>query len=75
MNPMQAIRLHVFRITQADMAVIAKVRQSVVSRWERGELEPRLSDLARIRAAAAARGLRWEDGWFFEAPEAPEEAA
>lgn len=68
MNPIRAIRLHVFRCSQSDLARATGIRQSVISRWESGILDPRLADAARIRAEAMKRGLPWNDGWFFEPP-------
>ena len=69
MTAIRRIRLDVFQVSQAELAQIAGVRQATVSRWERGELEPSLSALERIREAAIARGLDWHDRWLFEAPE------
>lgn len=69
MNRLFYIRRYVFRITQAEMAGIAGVRQNQISRWEHGLRRPSLVELERIRAAAAARNLPWDDSWFFELPE------
>lgn len=69
MNQISYIRRHVFRIKQTELAEIAGVPQSVICRWERDRLQPRLPALRRIRSAAIERGLDWDDRWFFEAPE------
>lgn len=70
MNRLRYIRQHVFHATQAEMAAIAGVRQSQVSRWENNVRRPSLRELENIRNAALARGLRWNDRWFFELPKA-----
>lgn len=69
MNRLFYIRRHVFGITQAQMADIAGVRQNQISRYEHGLRRPSLAELERIRAAAVARELAWDDSWFFELPE------
>lgn len=69
MNQLHRIRCRVFRATQIEMAAIAGVRQSQVSRWENGLRRPSLREMERIRAEARKRGLPWDDRWFFEAPE------
>lgn len=66
MNVMHEIRTRVFRISQVEMAKIADVRQSTVSRWENGSAEPGLSELIRIRTEASRRRLKWRDAWFFK---------
>ena len=38
-------------LTQAGLAALVGTKQSVVSRWERGHDEPRLSTLARVLRA------------------------
>lgn len=68
MGPIEHIRKIVLGISQADLARIAETTQPTVSRWENGELEPSRAEMARIRAAVAARGISWSDSWFFEAP-------
>lgn len=66
MSQISLIRKSVFRVTQIEFAAIAGVPQSVISRWETGELHPRLPALERIRDEAQRRGLSWDDSWFFE---------
>lgn len=72
MNTIRRIRCEVFQVSQAAFAEIAGVKQATVSRWEHDLMEPTLAPLGRIRAAAIAQGLPWDDRWFFEAPEADE---
>lgn len=72
---MRTIRLHIFKIGQAEMAGIAGVSQATVSRWETGELEPGREQMAAIRAAAAERATIWRDEWFFDASSIPQEGA
>lgn len=66
MHPIKRIRLKVFGLKQDEFALLAGVTQGTVSRWERGDLEPNRVQLAKIRDAAAARGLSLSDSWFFE---------
>lgn len=68
MHPIEHIRKNVLDITQGAFAEITGVTQATVSRWESRELEPSLGELDRIRAEVKARGLPWDDSWFFEAP-------
>lgn len=70
MTQIAHIRQSIFKMTQKDFADLAGVRQSSVSRWERGTpLSHR--EMAAIRSAAIERGILWNDAWFFEAPPAP----
>jgi transcriptional regulator with XRE-family HTH domain len=62
------IRESIFRLNQHDFAEVAQVTQATVSRWDSGRHSPHLSTLERVRAAALARGLKWDDSWFFELP-------
>jgi transcriptional regulator with XRE-family HTH domain len=68
------IRKSILKISQQAMADIAGTTQASVSRWETGEQEPSLSEMGRIRDAALARGLEWNDRWFFDAPSSPAES-
>lgn len=65
MNQLRTIRRRVFGVTQTEFAAIAGVSQSLVSRWENGDRKPSIDELARIRAEAARRRLKWNDSWFF----------
>jgi transcriptional regulator with XRE-family HTH domain len=65
MNAWQTIRVKVFRCSQIEMAEIAGVRQSTISRWENGLLVPEHTALKHIRNEAARRGIVWDDKWFF----------
>lgn len=66
MHPIERIRVKVFRINQAEFASIAKVAQSTVSKWERGEFEPSRDHLVSIRDEALRRELSLNDSWFFD---------
>lgn len=66
MHPIERIRVKVFRVNQAEFALIAKVAQSTVSKWERGEFEPSRDHLVKIRDEALKRELSLNDGWFFD---------
>jgi transcriptional regulator with XRE-family HTH domain len=73
---MYDIRTKILDIRQAEMARIAGVTQATVSRWEKGEFEPNRQALARIRAEIIARGVEWDDRWFFtDAPALQQEPA
>lgn len=72
MAPIEYIRKAILNLTQAEFGAIAGVAQATVSRWESGEFGPSIDEMSRIRAAAKARGIHWNDGWFFEAPTAQE---
>jgi transcriptional regulator with XRE-family HTH domain len=64
--PISHIRSEVFRLTQQEFADLAGSTQATVSRWEKGELSPTAGHLSRIREAAIAKGIEWNDLWFFE---------
>lgn len=68
MSRLLYIRRHIFGVTQVEMAAIAGVRQSQVSRWENGHRRPSIVELERIRTEAVKRQLAWDDRWFFENP-------
>lgn len=73
MNTLKHIRTKIFNVSsQADFAAEIEVAQSTVSRWENGAA-PSLDEMQKVRAAAARRGLPWNDSWFFEL--VPSEAA
>jgi transcriptional regulator with XRE-family HTH domain len=76
MTPMLYIRRDVLKLSQVEMAEIAGVSQSTVSRWESG-VAPSLGELALIRAEALRRKVEWRDSMFFEPPPdaSPEDAA
>jgi transcriptional regulator with XRE-family HTH domain len=67
MNALRHIRKNVFKVTQAEFAELAGVKQSSVSRWENG-VGPSLEEMQAIRKAAVDRNLGWDDAYFFEAP-------
>lgn len=69
MNPIADIRKHRFGLSQTAFGALAGVSQATVSRWEKGELQPKHSELSRIRDAAHKVGIDWSDAWFFEAAE------
>jgi DNA-binding transcriptional regulator YiaG len=48
------------------LATIAGTATSTVSRWEKGELQPGLDELKRLREFAFAHGLAWSDRMLFE---------
>jgi len=73
MHAIKHIRKTLFKVTQAEMAVIAGTTQASVSRWEKGQSDPSLDELARIRSEALRRQIDWDDRIFFET--APEESA
>lgn len=68
MSTVQHLRKNILKISQAELAEVAKTTQATVSRWENGELSPDLDQLTRIREEVRKRGLAWDDAWFFEAP-------
>lgn len=67
MNPIRYIRTEIFKLKQAEFAAVAGVKQSTVSRWENG-VAPSLEEMRAIRQAAADREIKWNDAWFFSAP-------
>ncbi len=73
MTAIRYIRKTIFNVNQAEFATIAGVAQATVSRWENG-VSLSIDEMKAIREAAMARGIEWDDRWFFEEP-APEGAA
>lgn len=69
--PLKFIRKSVLCLTQAEMATITGTSQSVISRWESGELEPDRQQMKAIRETAIAQGKTWNDEWFFDAASVP----
>mgnify|MGYP000563134573 CR=1 FL=1 len=67
MNQIKHIRKRVFQLNQSQFALVAGVKQPTVSRWEKGT-PLSLDEARRIRDAAIAGGLLWDDSWFFETP-------
>lgn len=72
MNPIAHIRQEILKVPQSVLADIAGTTQATVSRWENGELNPDIEQMAAIREAAIERGLSWDDRWFFEPPDVSE---
>lgn len=73
MRPIERIRRSVFDVSQTVFGEIAGTTQASISRWEKGGQKPSLDEMARIRAAARARNIEWDDRWFFEIPETSRE--
>lgn len=74
-NAIRHIRKTIFGETQKGFAKIAGVSQSTVSNWERGEWEPTLDNISRVRSEALRRGLEWSDAVLFEPVPSHEGAA
>ncbi len=68
MEAMRYIRTDIFKVSQSEFSAIAGVSQATVSRWEKGDLTPGLTEMGRIRHEATQRGIAWEDAVFFEGP-------
>jgi predicted transcriptional regulator len=66
MSTLRKIRKNILGITQKELADLCAVDQGTVSRWEQGTLEPRLSDLKKIREKAASLGATLDDSDFFD---------
>lgn len=66
------IRRAVLKASQAELAALVATSQGTISRWESGELAPDLNQMAAIREAARARGIKWRDEWFFNPDSIPE---
>lgn len=68
MNTVLHLRKNILKLSQAELAEVAKTTQATVSRWENGELSPDLDQLTRLREEVRKREIVWDDAWFFEAP-------
>jgi len=68
MSTILHIRKNVLKLTQHGLAQLCGTNQATVSRWEKGELFPDLSQMSAIRAEVRRKRLKWDDRWFFEAP-------
>jgi transcriptional regulator with XRE-family HTH domain len=68
MNLMAYLRETVLGVTQVEMARITGASQATVSRWERGEQNPDVQHVAKVREAAIGRNVPWDDTWVFEVP-------
>ena len=66
MNSISNIRRNIFSLSQSKFGGEIGVNQSMISRWESGELEPSLSNMRAIRDLAKRRGVEWDDGFFWE---------
>lgn len=76
MQSLRWIRQEVFGLTLAQMAEIAAVSQATLSKWENGIHPADFDAIARIREAAAARQIPWDDAWLFDGkPSWPADAA
>lgn len=78
MSAIEHIRKTVLGLSQAQLAAIAGVKQSTVSRWERGELSPSIREVGRVVRASggkvSADDFIEEDVVLDVAAEAPEAA-
>jgi transcriptional regulator with XRE-family HTH domain len=72
MSALRRIRQEVFGLTLTEMAAIAGVAQSTISKWENGIHRPDFQAMARIRSAALERQLAWDDAWLFDAAPSPQ---
>jgi|GEM_PF-1217281 len=72
-TPLECIRTDIFKLKQAEFAVIAGTSQTLVSRWENGVTEPTREHMENIRKAAIERGIQWDDSWFFRVPDSVEQ--
>jgi transcriptional regulator with XRE-family HTH domain len=69
MNALLFIRKHVLRTLQGDIAAITQVAPSTVSRWEAGQIQPNLDEIARLREACLHRVGAWDEDWLFDPPD------
>ena len=67
LNPLQFIRIGVFKNSQTGMAETLGVLQSQISKWEaRGHCS--YEQQKAYRKAAKRMKLPWSDSYFFEVP-------
>lgn len=55
MSPIEHIRKAILGLSQAQLAAIAGVKQSTVSRWEKGELSPSIREVGRVVRASGGK--------------------
>lgn len=68
-TPFRFIREHVFGIaSQHEFAAALGYEQATVSRFENGVRRISVECQERIRALARARGIEWDNNWFFDVP-------
>lgn len=68
MTPAMFIRTEVFGFhSQEEFAEALGYTQASISRFESGEAFSSAAQ-KKIRDLAAARGVAWDNNWFFEAP-------
>lgn len=67
--PARFIRERVFGVpTQKEFAELLGVKQASISRWETGENGPSKAAIARMKALAERRRIKWDYKWVFEVP-------
>ena len=66
MKSMRYIREEVFGLTRHEFAALLDINPVAVWYWERAVRSPSFDSLERIREAAMARGIKWQDRWFFQ---------
>lgn len=64
-NQITYLRKNILRISQKELASLCNVSQATVCRWEQGTMDPKLSDLKKIRDKAAQGGIILDDSEFF----------
>jgi len=77
MKPIAHIRTNVLKVSQDEMATIAGVNQSTVSRWENEDnFAPSGHAMRRIRDEAIKRHVEgWSDALFFTVASSEQGAA
>lgn len=67
-SPASFIRKHIFGCrSQEEFGHLIGYTQVSVCRWENG-LQIARDAQESIRNAASARGIKWDNNWFFEVP-------